>query len=455
MRRLSPSRVRLVAIAGSLLLHGALLAVAWYAPVRKRGAPPPVLVFDLTPAAGAHGQAAAPPSAVAPTPSPRAAGPAAPGVPLVRRDATAAEPDAGAPSVAEPPDAGPGSPGAEAGSPGAEAGSPGAEAGSPGAEAGSPGAEAGSPGAEAGSPGAEAGSPGSVAGGPAHMPSRGTTGVPWRLEPFARPEAPTPEREHAEQLRHMVDEPYRERGRLVRLEKDLLDGRTTLAPMEQRMADWFAPSPAPLLARAGGTVPRPRRPIDPTDPSSLEVPRHASDLDEVVSMLRFGALPIELLESPTAARDLPAPPLYLVGKTTELLAELAALVQVDHDDEGEPASWRLVESSGDTGFDQEALAAVQDGIAHAGKLVLRGERKPAWSRWRFGAQLYWWRKDVDPSFHPPGVPVEGGGLIGDRTIIRETRLVALGFRAPAPVDKPAAMPAPPPPETPAATGAGH
>lgn len=373
----------MLALTVSLLLHGGLLVLALigptHAPVRSS---PRALVIDLSARGGdlrATGREAAP-------------APATPGSPVPRRGATSTPPR----SLVQhnPP-------------------------------------QVDATGATAATGDAPAGSHGSAL---ATGPTSGTPGVPRRIELLPRPVAPTPAREHAEQLRRMVDEPWRERGRELRLEQDLVDGRTTLAPMAQRLGQWFAPDPTPLLARAGGRLPPPRRPIDATDPSSLAVPRYSSDLEQVVSMLRFGSIPLQLQESPTAAKGLPAPPLYTVGDTAEVLAELAALVQVDHDDDGTPASWRLVESSGDAGFDREALAAVQDGLALGSKLVLRGDRKLAWSRWRFGAQLYWWRKDADPSFHPPGVPVDGGGPIGTRTVIRETKLVALGYRAPPPAD---------------------
>ena len=384
MRHLTPTTLRLLALAGSLLLHGGLLVIALlgpsHPPVRSA---PRTLVIDLSTGGGELRAPvfAATPSAAGPAaPTPRPGSTRAPARTLARREARSTT-DTPSPAVSP-----------------------------------TPGGE------QLGPP---EGEPGGLAGGP----TSGTPGLPRRLELLPRPVAPTLEREHAEQLRRMVDEPWRERGRALQLEKDLVDGRATLAPMEQRMGQWFAPDPAPLLARAGGRLPPPPRPIDATDPSSLAVPRYTSDLEQVVSMLRFGSIPLELHESPTNAKGLPAPPLYAVGATAKLLAELAALVQVDHDDDGAPASWRLVESSGDAGFDREALTAVQDGLAQGGKLALRGDRKPAWSRWRFGAQLYWWRKDADPSFHPPGVPVDGGGAIGTRTIIRETRLVALGYRA--------------------------
>jgi hypothetical protein len=386
VRPQTPTRLRLLAVIGSLLLHGAIISIAWYAPVRsaRRPAPAP-LVIDLTTGGAPRGELRASPQAA---PRPRHGTTLAPGRPLVRLHTPPSSP-APVPTAPAP------------------------------------------------AKGAELGTATGEGHGIAAGPPAGTPGVPRRLDLLPRPVPPTPEREHADELRTMVDEPWRERGRELQLEKDLTVGRATLAPMEQRMGQWFAPDPAPLLARAGGRLPPPRRPIDATDPSSLAVPRFSSDLEQVVSMLRFGGVAPELHAPPTAAKGLPAPPLYTVGgATAKLLAELATLIQIDHDVDGTPAAWRLVESSGDAGFDREALAAVQDGLANVGKLALRGERKPAWSRWRFGAQLYWWRKDADPSFRPPGVPVEGGGLIGTRTVIRETTLVALGFR-PAPPASPA------------------
>lgn len=389
MRRLNPTRLPLLALAGSLLLHGGLLVLALLGPGHPRVRPAPrALVIDLS---ARGGELRAGDEAARPAASPAARAPRRGVAPTTGRRLERQE--------VPPP-------------------------------------TTGAPGGTAQDETAAPASPGEGTGGTGHAtgPTTGTPGFPRRIELLPRPVAPTPAREHAEQLRRMVDEPWRERGRELRLEQDLVDGRTTLAPMAQRLGQWFAPDPTPLLARAGGRLPPPRRPIDATDPSSLAVPRYSSDLEQVVSMLRFGSIPLQLQESPTAAKGLPAPPLYTVGDTAEVLAELAALVQVDHDDDGTPASWRLVESSGDAGFDREALAAVQDGLALGSKLVLRGDRKLAWSRWRFGAQLYWWRKDADPSFHPPGVPVDGGGPIGTRTVIRETKLVALGYRAPPPAD---------------------
>jgi len=233
--------------------------------------------------------------------------------------------------------------------------------------------------------------------------------------------------ELSRRARAVIDEPWRLHAEATHARRDLDIGRGQLGPVEQRFADAFFPGAAALLARSGtAREPRDRAP----DPTAAPPPPARTGL--LAALGRFGyragtsAAPL-YDPAPTAGSHTPYVRQLPQFDTAYLLAELETLVQLDHSDDGVPKAWRVIESSGDSVFDGAALVAVEDGIAAAkAASLVRLEPKPRWSRWRFSAQLYWWQKDSDKEFRPPGIEVASDGS-STTTVVRAARLVAIGF----------------------------
>ena len=259
-----------------------------------------------------------------------------------------------------------------------------------------------------------------------------TGGGPRRLELFpatALSVPSAPQTPAARGLKQFVDEPWQERSDEARAARELDRGRTGLAPIEQRFSDWFTPNVAALVA--GGSSRR--HSAKPSAEQGLEAPAPLpalSELERVAKILDFRPTSSPKVFSPPAAARDSSGSSYLVsaGDTATLLDAVAVLVRVDHNDGGVPQTWRVLESSGDAQFDAAALAAVSAGLSHAAPQELQIDPKPLWSKWRFSAQLYRWQRDFDPTFEPPGLPVDAGPL-STTTVIREVKLVALVIRS--------------------------
>ncbi len=114
------------------------------------------------------------------------------------------------------------------------------------------------------------------------------------------------------------------------------------------------------------------------------------------------------------------------------VAALAVTVDIDHDELGVPAHWRVRVSSGDDAFDKEALSAIRYGLDFGDTHVLLGPPTPRWSRWVFSAHaLRYARSDLllDPGFVQPGKELEEhSGILGKTTLVRAVRLVAIEYR---------------------------
>jgi TonB family protein len=117
-----------------------------------------------------------------------------------------------------------------------------------------------------------------------------------------------------------------------------------------------------------------------------------------------------------------------------VVASLFVVIQIDHDEEGAPAAWRVLQSSGVKAFDAEAVAAVQT-AARQHPESYSEPPIPAWSRWEFLVEANRYARHsliLDPGFVAPGKEI-ASDVLGKTTLVRRVRLVAITYRKAEPV----------------------
>lgn len=111
------------------------------------------------------------------------------------------------------------------------------------------------------------------------------------------------------------------------------------------------------------------------------------------------------------------------------VAALAVVLELEHDERGKPRGWTVAESSGRREFDRMALAAIETTLDPEVSAAVALDPRVRRSRWEFrAAALRWGRLErvLDPQFEPPGKKLDHeSGILGDTTMVREVRLVAV------------------------------
>jgi hypothetical protein len=113
------------------------------------------------------------------------------------------------------------------------------------------------------------------------------------------------------------------------------------------------------------------------------------------------------------------------------VAHIEVIVEIDHDREGLPQHWRVMRSSGDSNFDDAALAAVRDGLEWSDRERLVTDRPVLRSEWSFEARAY--RYFVVEYTMNPGLIAKGSDIadyddgLGKTQVMRRARLLAVAY----------------------------
>lgn len=194
--------------------------------------------------------------------------------------------------------------------------------------------------------------------------------------------------------------------------------------LERRMADWFLPE-VETLERA----------------SMLGLGVASSLVPAINDMAMFGAQPhapdaLGRLDPRASHGRRDALGKCLLGDCYEsghVVASLFVVIQIDHEEDGSPVDWRVVESSGFAAFDSEALDAVDTAVRQVARSAFSEPPLPTWSRWEFLVEANRYLPHslaLDPTFIPPGKELEKEtGILGKTTLVRRVRLVAIHYRA--------------------------
>jgi TonB family protein len=124
-------------------------------------------------------------------------------------------------------------------------------------------------------------------------------------------------------------------------------------------------------------------------------------------------------------------PMEFMRELPPYVAQMEVVIEIDHDYEGLPDRWKVIQSSGDSDFDHAALAAIRDGLDWNEKRAHISDRPVQKTEWSFEARAY--RYSLLECSLNPGLTAKGRNPddyddgFGKTQIIRRTRLLAVVY----------------------------